>query len=122
MLLALAFLFAGVYLEADAKVNGRILDVNIRFVNEGGPFYLEFHSPKLYDLDLEPGNLRWSDGRVFHRGRARRAMGPGVWHLRERWILPPTIQPGDYKLRVWFNNATGPKLETTIPITIRAPR
>ncbi len=38
MLLALAFLFAGVYLEADAKVNARILDVNIRFVNEGGPF------------------------------------------------------------------------------------
>ncbi len=121
MLLALALLFSGAYLEADARLNGRILDINIRFINEGAPFTLDFRSQKLYDFEIQPANLRWSDNRVFGRGRARRAMGPGVWRLRDRWILPPTIEPGEYKLRVWFDNTAGPKLETIIPLTIPPP-
>jgi hypothetical protein len=42
-------------------------------------------------------------------------MEPGVWRLRHRWILPPTIEPGEYKLRLWFDNTASPKLEAIIP-------
>ncbi len=122
MLLAMTLLLTGVYVEAEAKVRGRVVDLKIRLVNEGAPFYLHFPSVQMYDLELQPGGLRWSDDRVFSSALARRAIGSGVWDLRERWVLPPVIEPGEYKLRVWFTHRGGPPLETTIPIAIPPPR
>lgn len=122
MLLAFFLLLTGVQLEADARVRGRVIDVNIRFINDGPPFWLRFPTTQLYEMELSPGGLRWSDDRVFAKGQARRAMGPGTWRLRERWILPPTIEPGEYTLRIWFVNYGEPRLETAVPITISPPR
>lgn len=122
MILAFLLLLAGVHLEADARVRGRVIDLNIRFSNEGQPCWLQFPTTQLYEMELNPGGLRWSDDSVFAKVKARRAMGPGTWRLRERWILPPTIQPGDYTLRIWFMNDGEPRIETTAPITIQPPR
>lgn len=122
MLLAfLLLMFPGVRLEGEATVHGRVVDVRFRLVNQGAPFTLSFPTLQLYDMELTPGGLRWSDDRMFGQGQARRAIGPGTWRLRERWILPPTIEPGEYTLRVWFTHR-GPPLEFSTPITIGAPR
>jgi hypothetical protein len=75
MLLALAFLLAGVHLEADAKVRGRVLDVNIRLVNEGAPFTMNFPSMQIYDMELTPGEVRWSDDRMFAQVLCERRIG-----------------------------------------------
>jgi len=121
MLLALAFLLAGVELEAEAKVRGRTLDVNIRVVNEGAPFTMIFPSMQIYDMELAPGELRWSGDRMFAQVLCERRIPSGAWRMRERWRLPPTIKPGGYKLRVWLTHQ-GTPLETTVDITIPEPR
>lgn len=121
MLLALAFLLGGVALEADLKVNGRIVDVMMRVKNPGGMYTMEFPTAQLYELELTPGGMRWSDDRMFAQGRQRRVIPPGVSRFRERWILPPTIKPGDYRLKIWFKHE-GPPLEAEVPLTIGKPR
>jgi hypothetical protein len=123
MLLALALvLAAGVHIEANAKVNGRIVDVRVRLVNEGPPLTLVFPDAQIYDFELHPLKLRWSDDRMFSKGISERRFPSGVREFRDRWILPPTIEPGDYTLRIWLTNRGGPALATSLPITIAPPR